>query len=159
METMHDRATTPDPVLQPKADVARRFLAFLIDAVLSGIVGAVIGFIAPVLGAVVSAGYMIARDGVDVDFMDRRSIGKRLLHLRPVRLDGRPMDLEASLRRNWMFGIGGIAQATFNFGLGGVVSLIGTIIVIYEIYRVTTDPAGRRWGDELAGTQVVDETA
>lgn len=101
---------------------------------------------------------MMLRDGFDVEFMDHRSIGKRLMNLRPVRLDGAPVDLETSLRRNWMFGIGSVAQATFRFGLGTVVSVAAAAVVIYEVYRVFTDPSGRRWGDELGTTQVVDAT-
>ena len=156
MDTLHEDVPGPDPVLQPKADPARRFLAFFIDSLIAGLAGALFGLINPILGALVNAGYMILRDGLDLDFMNHRSIGKRIMNLRPVRLDGAPVDMETSLRRNWMFGIGSLAQATFRFGLGSVVSLAAAAIVIYEIYRVLTDPSGRRWGDDLAQTQVVD---
>ena len=155
METLREEIPTPDPILHPKPDTPRRVLAYLID----GIGAAIVGGLVPFVGGLVAAAYMIVRDGLDVEFMDRRSIGKRLMKLRPVRLDGSPMDLEASVRRNWMFGISGIAQATFQFGLGEFVALAAGLIGLYEIYRVLTDPNGRRWGDELAGTQVVDAGA
>lgn len=157
MDTPHESAS--ETTLRPKADLARRFLAFLIDSIIAGVAGVLFGIIAPLLGTIASAGYIIFRDGVDLEFMDRRSIGKRLLNLRPYRLDGLPMDLETSLRRNWMFGLGSLAQLGFAFGLGAVISLVGTLIAIYEIYRVVTDPAGRRWGDELAHTMVSDSEA
>lgn len=159
MDTLHEEVRDPNPVLQPKADLPRRVLAFLIDSILAGVVGGILGFITPVLGALVNATYMILRDGTELDFMYRRSIGKRLMNLNVVRLDGGVVDLETSLRRNWMFGIGSLAQATFQFGLGTVVALVATGIVVYEIYRVVTDPAGRRWGDEMGRTQVVDAAA
>lgn len=146
------------PTALPKADLGKRFLAHLIDSVLAGVAGAAFGWMVPAFGGVVMAAYFLVRDGLELDFMDRRSIGKRLLHLRPVRLDGEPMDLETSMRRNWMFALSGLVQAFYGLGgLGVLISLAGTAIALYEVYKVVTDPAGRRWGDELAGTQVVEE--
>jgi hypothetical protein len=48
----------------------------------------------------------------------------------------------------FMFGIG------YSFAM--IVSLAGFALFVYEVYKVLTDPAGRRWGDELAGTTVVE---
>lgn len=147
---------TAEPVAYPKADPAKRAIAYLIDSFLAGALGVLGGLFLSSVGGLLGAGYMLLRDGLDVEFMDRRSIGKRLLNLRPVRLDGQPMNLEASLRRNWMFALGGLAYGFFWLGLGKLISLAGALIALYEIYRVLTTPDGRRWGDELAGTQVVN---
>jgi len=140
-----------------KADLGKRFLAYFIDSLLAGIAGAVVGILLPALGAVISAGYMLVRDGLDLEFMDRRSIGKRLMKLRPVRLDGQAMDVETSMRRNWMFALGGLGYGVFGFGLGKLVAVAGAVLFFYEVYKVITASDGRRWGDELAGTQVVVE--
>jgi uncharacterized RDD family membrane protein YckC len=156
MDTLHEEARGPEVGVRPKVDLGKRFLALLIDGILAGVAGAILSIVHPVLGALASAGYMVLRDGLTFPVMDQRSIGKRLIGLRPVRLDGGPMDPETSLRRNWMFGIGGLAQLTWLFGLAWILSLAGTILFFYEVYKVFTDPAGRRWGDEMAGTQVVE---
>jgi len=37
--------------------------------------------------------------------------------------------------------------------------IAGALLALYEVYRVVTDPEGRRWGDALAGTQVVQATS
>ena len=88
-----------------KADLGKRFIAAIIDA----IIAVVVGFI-PLVGGLAATAYWLVRDGMELDFMDRRSIGKRLVKIRPVRLDGAPMDLTTSMKRNWMFALGGIAQ-------------------------------------------------
>ena len=141
-----------------KADVGRRLVAFAIDAAAAGVASLVIGLVSHTLGGIAGAAYVLVRDGLDVDFMYRRSIGKRLMNLGVVRTDGGTMDLETSLRRNWMFALGGLSYASGGFGLASLVSIVGAAIVVYELYRVFTDAAGRRWGDELAHTRVVETT-
>jgi len=136
-------------------DKLTRFLAFLIDGLIA------IGLsVLPAIGGLVGAAYFVLRDGFDVDFMPRRSLGKEVLGIDVVRLDGRPMDLETSLRRNWMWGLGPVGAAVAVFPLfggffRGLVGLFGAIVGLYEAYRVLTDTNGRRWGDDLAGTKVV----
>jgi uncharacterized RDD family membrane protein YckC len=143
-----------------KADLGKRFLAHLIDSMAAGLAGAAVGFFFPALGGLISAGYFLVRDGLELQFMDRRSLGKHLMKLRPVRLDGAPMDIETSMRRNWMFAVAGLVQASFLLSfLVPVVSVAATAITVYEVYRVLTDEEGRRWGDELAGTMVVEAAA
>ncbi|MFN3414252.1 MAG: RDD family protein [Thermoanaerobaculum sp.] len=80
---------------QGKADLGKRFIAALID----GILAAGVSFI-PIVGGIIAALYILLRDGLDVEFMDKRSIGKKLMKLRPVRLDGQPMDPVTSAKRN-----------------------------------------------------------
>lgn len=140
-----------------KADLATRFLAALID----GLIAAVLGIV-PVVGGIAGAAYFLVRDGLELDFMNHRSIGKHVMGLEVVRLDGRAMDIEASVRRNWMFGFGAITAALAYIPILGwmlipVVSLIALAIGVYEVYLVLTDDEGRRWGDQLGGTKVVEE--
>ncbi len=144
--------------MESKVERSKRALAYLIDSVVAGIAGAIVGFIIPTLGGLVAAAYMLLRDGLEMPYMDRRSFGKQVMNLRPLRTDGEPMDIETSMRRNWMFALAHLLPAAYGFGsLRAVLSLAAGLIVLYEVYRVLTDPLGRRWGDELAGTQVVDE--
>lgn len=138
-----------------KVDSVTRFLALLIDGVIAGVLSFV-----PFVGGVAGAAYLVVRDGLDVEFMDRRSLGKQIMNLQVVRLDGQPMDIETSARRNWMWGVGGITAALAYIPILGwvlvpIVALIGLAIGLYEGYRVLTDPEGRRWGDQIGQTKVI----
>jgi uncharacterized RDD family membrane protein YckC len=139
-----------------KADTGKRIVAAVIDCIVAAILNSI-----PAIGGLVSAAYWLVRDGLDISFMDRRSIGKKVMKLRPIRLDGQPMDIETSARRNWMFALGGVIWfLKYIFILGwvliGPVALAALALGIYEIYRVLTDPEGRRLGDTMAGTKVVE---
>lgn len=148
-----------------KPDNVKRFLGALIDgiiaAVLSWAVGLIGGVIGGLLGGLISAAYWVVRDGLDVDFMKQRSLGKQLMKLDVVRLDGRPMDLETSVKRNWMFGLGALTTILLyipflGWALIPLVGLVALGIGLFECYKVLTDPEGRRWGDSQAGTKVVE---
>lgn len=140
-----------------KPDVGKRVIAFIIDLVVAMILG-IIPFIGSLLGAV----YMLVRDGLDIDFMKRRSLGKKLMGLRPVRLDGQPMDIMTSIMRNWPLALGSLASSiTYApflglLGLSLLISLVGFVLLLVEIYYVLTSADGRRWGDRLAQTKVVE---
>lgn len=136
-------------------DTLTRFLAFLIDGIVVGLVGLV-----PVIGGLAGIAYALFRDGLDVDFMRHRSLGKRVMKMAVVRADGGAMDLMTSARRNWPLVFGSLVQILlFIPVLGWVlipfVGLAGLVLVIVEIVRVLSAPDGRRWGDTLAGTRVV----
>lgn len=142
-----------------KADLAHRAVALIIDGVIASLLG-----ILPVVGGLVGAAYMVVRDGLEFDFMDHRSVGKQLMKLRPVRLDGEPMDVEASIRRNWMFGLGALTTVLLWIPIIGwilvpVVGIAAFLIGLYEIFKVITDEEGRRWGDRLATTRVIESEA
>jgi uncharacterized RDD family membrane protein YckC len=153
-----DPPVTPPPAPTPvgsKPDPLTRFLAYLIDAVIVGVVGMV-----PIIGGLAGIGYVLVRDGLKYDFMDGRSIGKKVMKLRPVRLDGLPMDVNTSVQRNWPLAFASLAQAlafvpVLGWVLAPFVVLTGLILMAYEAYKVLTDPEGRRFGDGLAGTRVV----
>ena len=150
-------APEPDAATAGKPDTVKRFLAMLIDGIIAAVLGAVVGAISSVLGSIVGAAYYVIRDGLDIDFMKHRSLGKKVMKLSVVRLDGKPMDLQASVKRNWMFGFGAVYSIPI---LGLIVLLVvglpALCIGLYECYKVLTDKEGRRWGDELAGTKVID---
>jgi uncharacterized RDD family membrane protein YckC len=112
-----------------------------------------LGLLALLVVPLAAAAYWIVCDGLDVDFMRHRSLGKKLMGLNVVRVDGRPMDIETSARRNWMF-----ALSWFYYPAGWILSLLLSlallVIFIYEVYKVFSEPDAHRWGDELAGTRV-----
>ena len=154
-------SSVPEAAATGKPDAGKRFIALFIDGIIAAIIFwllfAFLGIYAgAILGLIIAGGYMIVRDGLTVEFMNGRSIGKKLMKLRPVRLDGSPMDLEASIKRNWMFGISYFGSVTFLGVIGSLIGLVATVVILYECYKVLTDTGGRRWGDELAGTRVIE---
>ncbi len=169
METKH-RPSEPETALDalledlpqeteyPKANLVKRFIAHFLDGLVAAFAAMLVGLLSGALGGITGALYFLVRDGLSLDFMDQRSLGKRIMKLRPVRLDGAPMDLEASFRRNWMWALGGLSSSAF-FGLGTILGIAAGVIGLYEVYKVVTDPRGRRLGDEMAGTQVIEVDA
>jgi uncharacterized RDD family membrane protein YckC len=160
-------APPPSPPAAPalgKADIGKRFIAALIDAIPAVLVGFVLGMI-PILGGIIgglaAGAWWLVRDGLDLEFADRRSPGKKLLKLRPVRLDGQPLTLEDSIKRN-------LPLAAYCVGyllwvvpvLGHIISipifLIGGLVGLIEAVFVLSDADGRRMGDKLAGTRVIE---
>ena len=136
-------------------DKLTRFLALLIDSLLTMAVSWI-----PVVGAIAGAGYFLVRDGLELEFMNQRSIGKHVMDLQVKRADGKPMDIETSAKRNWMFAIGGVTALLaeipfFGWLLALPISLAALGIVLYEAYRVLTRSDQKRWGDDFASTTVV----
>jgi uncharacterized RDD family membrane protein YckC len=139
-----------------KADLAKRFIAALIDGLLAGGVSLI-----PFIGGIIGAAYILVRDGLELEFMDRRSIGKKLLKLRPVRADGQPMDPEASIKRNITLCIGAVGAIFWVIPILGwiiaiLLGLVGLVVAVIEMVLVLTDPQGMRMGDKLAGTRVIE---
>jgi uncharacterized RDD family membrane protein YckC len=149
-------STAPDAAHAEKPDLTKRALAALLD----GVVGVVLSVV-PWIGGLLGAAYWLVRDGLDLEFMDGRSIGKKIMKLRPVRLDGLPASIETSVKRNWMFAVGGIASFFSNLSVVGLLlviplSLVALGLVLFEVFKVITDDSGRRLGDTMAGTKVVE---
>jgi uncharacterized RDD family membrane protein YckC len=139
-----------------KADLAKRFIAALIDGLLAGGVSLI-----PFIGGIIGAAYILVRDGLEVDFMDRRSIGKKLIKLRPVRLDGQPMDPATSVKRNLPLCIGAVGAIFMIIPILGwiiaiLLGLTGLVVAVIEAVLVLTDSEGRRMGDKFAGTKVIE---
>jgi uncharacterized RDD family membrane protein YckC len=147
-----------------KADLSKRFIAGLIDAIPAIVVSAVFGlipFIGGIIGGLAAAGWWLVRDGLDLEFADRRSPGKKLMKLRPLQLNGQPVTMELSIKRNLplaIYAIGFVLWVVPVLGhlLSIPIFLVGGIIGVIEIVLVLTDPEGRRMGDKLANTRVVD---
>ena len=147
---------SPDP--SAKVDPQKRLVAIVIDAVIAVAIGMI-----PWVGGLVSAAYWVLRDGLDLPFMDQRSVGKKLTKLRPVTMEGDRLDMMGSVQRNWMFGVGGVMQILVYIPILGwllmiPVAALAILIGIVELYRVIADPEGRRVGDLLADTKVIEVT-
>ncbi len=140
----------------PKADLVKRFLAFLIDAVIAAIVSRI-----PWIGGILAALYLLFRDGFDYEFMDHRSLGKRIMHLRPLCDDGSPVTFRVSAARNWPLVVTSLAIVLLLIPILGwllipLAWVAGLILLLVEGFLTITDKEGRRWGDKLAGTRVVE---
>ena len=138
------------------ADPSKRVIAFAIDIVFAAILWQI-----PVLGKVLGLTYFLIKDGLEVEFMKGRSLGKKLMGLQPVRIKNQPMDISASIKRNWIFVIAGVASFLRGIPLVGwlivlVSVILGILAALYEIYLVVNNPEGRRWGDIFAGTRVIE---
>lgn len=138
----------------PKADIFRRFIAFLID----GIIASILIYV-PILGGIVSTVYTLTKDVIvyeitkNPDFKNR-SIGKKIMGLEVASLDGKDLNWEISIKRNLTLAIGSVCSIVPIIGwiVGAV---LGFIISIIEIVLIFSDNKGRRLGDKLANTQVV----
>lgn len=160
-------ADQPDPVTTSQAtephvttasgkpDVGRRVLAYVIDWVVAMVIFAILSPLSGPLASLVGAAYLLLRDGFEFDFMRGRSLGKKLMNLTVTRTSSGVMDLATSARRNWP-----LALSMLPLGLLWlIIAPIALAIGLYEAYLVFTSEDGRRWGDRMAGTQVVETTA
>ncbi len=166
---MDPTLSTAPPPTAAKADLGSRFAAYILDAIVVVALTFVFAFMGTRMGGIgtlIGAAYILGRDGLTLGFATHRSIGKQLMNLRPVRLDGRPMDLETSIRRNWplalgavLSGLGALLGGWIGAILGGALGMIAGLLGLVEAILVLTDAEGRRIGDKFAETQVVDERA
>jgi hypothetical protein len=128
----------------PKAQMLNRGIARLIDLF---IVAAAGQMLVPV-GFLGGLAYILIADG----FSGGRSIGKRLIGLQTVL----PAQREAagfreSIIRNLPFAVAHVAFAVPYVGW-----LISIAIIAFEAVLIVGNEQGRRFGDEVAGTQVLD---
>ncbi|MCP9439643.1 MAG: RDD family protein [Nitrospira sp.] len=134
----------PEQAVYPKAHVLNRFIAKLIDLF---IVAAANEMASPV-GFLSGLAYLLIADG----FAGGKSIGKRLVGLETVRVDGGgPVGFKESIIRNVPFGCAQIALA-----IPWVGWLAALAIVVFESLLIIGNEQGRRLGDEVARTQVLD---
>jgi len=150
-------AAPAGPEVPTKPDVGKRAIAYIIDAAIAAVLSAL-----PVIGSLLGFAYILTRDGFDFDFMDGRSLGKKLMKLRVVREDGGKMDLTTSVKRNWTLALGSLGYLVIYSPLLGIfaltllLSLVGAVVGLIEVYLVLTSPDGRRYGDRFAGTHVIE---
>ena len=130
--------------IYPKAQVLNRFIAKLIDLFLAAAAAEVI---APV-GFLAGLAYLLVADG----FAGGRGIGKRLIGLQTILPETRESaGFRESIIRNIPFAVAYVAFAVPYVGW-----LATAAIVAFEAILIIGNEWGRRLGDELAGTQVLD---
>lgn len=118
-----------------KATTGERFLAFIIDGIICGLIS--FGFrvihLTP-LGGLASLAYFLLKDSIG--FLNGQSIGKKAMKIQVVKLNGDSIkdDLGAGVIRN--------------------LSLIIPLFNIIDAFMVTGKD-GLRYGDKWADTQVV----
>ena len=138
-----------------KANAGNRIAAFLIDAAVVFLLAFV-----PFVGFVLGLAYCLIRDGMEFGFMDRRSIGKQAMKLRPISLEGAPMDGILSIKRNWPCALGGLSVlflSNWVVWIAGVTMIgIAILVALVETALIFVDKQGRRIGDYTARTQVIE---
>jgi len=156
-ETETAETETKDAGLS-KADPVKRIIAFVIDAIISMLIG-----IIPLVGGIIGALYMLLRDALPIEALAYKSVGKKLLKLSVVNVEdpGTKIDYAASAKRNWMFSLGPIMLFfVFIPVLGWIIDiLLGIallILLIIEIVKIFSDEKGVRLGDKMAGTMVTE---
>ena len=128
----------------PKAYVLNRFIAKLIDVFI--VVAA--DEVAPPVGFLSGLAYILIADG----FAGGRSIGKRLVGLQTMRLDVRETaGFRESIIRNLPLGL---AQLLFAVPYVGWIG--SAAVLAFESVLIVGNEHGRRLGDEVARTQVLD---
>jgi len=133
-----------DRTVYPKAHVLNRFIAKLIDLFI--VVAA--DQIAPPVGLLSGLAYILIADG----FAGGRSIGKRLVGLQTVRVDSRDAaGFRESIIRNLPLGCAQIA-----FAIPWVGWIASLAILAFEGLLIIGNEQGRRLGDEVARTHVID---
>ncbi len=148
----------PVTLQRTKADPSKRIIAAIIDIAIAFALCVI-----PLIGGIIGTAYMLLRDGLNYDFMDQRSIGKKLLKLRPVTLDNREIDIVVSFKRNWMLALGVMIMfliiiPLFGWVLIPLIALCFFVLGFMESVMILTKKDGRRWGDILAKTLIVEES-
>ncbi len=132
----------------PKADLVNRFLAKFIDFLLVGALSQILKPIGPLAGLT----YILISDG----FFQGKSLGKKLIGLRVITKKGRE---ECNFRDSIIRNLTPAVVVLFSIlPLIGwfLFFTVGMVILVFESYLIYTDEAGRRIGDILADTQVIE---
>lgn len=156
-ETETAEAKMNDAALS-KADPVKRIIAFVIDAIISMLIG-----IIPLVGGIIGALYMLLRDALPIEALAYKSVGKKLLKLSVVNVEdpSAKIDYAASAKRNWMFALGPIMLffvfiPIFGWIIDILLGIALLILLIIEIVKVFSDEKGVRLGDKMAGTMVIE---
>jgi uncharacterized RDD family membrane protein YckC len=150
-----------------KADLFKRLIAITIDSMIA-LIASFIPFFG--LGWFLAAIYMLFRDGTNLSFMNHRSYGKQVMKLKVISPGNpdKPVGLITSFSRNWLFlipilfrlipavyflpRIGQIFFFVLNLAIP-----VALLVYLLEGINVINDPSGKRLGDKLAYTAVVEE--
>ncbi|MCW1887427.1 RDD family protein [Luteolibacter flavescens] len=116
-----------------------RVIAAIIDCFIAGLVYAIIGMISGAVGWLLMLAYMLTKDALP--FLDGHSLGKRIMKIRAVTLDGK--------------GLSGDWQSSIVRNLPMIIPFFGLVELYILFTRKGQAPPLRRLGDEWAKTKVV----
>jgi hypothetical protein len=141
----------PHTSSEPSADHLTRWVAKVIDL----LVAAAIDRLIPPVGFFVAVTYLLIADGL----RPWGSVGKHLLGMAVRGPGGRACGVRESILRNWVVAVPFAVWSVFQHG-GWVVTVLGWIGLLgalgLEGVLLVGNPQGRRLGDELADTRVVE---
>lgn len=130
----------PSPL--PPADLQSRGLAFLADMLIyTGLLFGARHFLGEILSGFLAMAYIVFRDGM----FGGKSIGKKILGVRVVHRDGRPISFVDSSFRNVLFIFYPIYALT-------------AAVIVVEALVLLLDPQRMRIGDRIAKTCVVRDS-
>ena len=118
------------------------------------------------IGLLLGALYLLFRDGIPYAAWGARSLGKRWLGIRPYLPRGGELTWAVSARRNATVGGAALVPALIFF-VGGyklvpfadLILWAALAVLVAEAALVGIDPVGRRLGDRIAHTRVVEARA
>lgn len=134
------------PFVSPKANTLNRFIAKFLDLL---IISAIVQI--PLEVSLLAAlSYLLISDGL----AGGKSLGKQIIGLQVVSAEtGEAASFRESIIRNMPLGLALLAcQIPY---IGG---FVGLLILGFESLLLIGNPKGRRVGDELAKTQILDYT-
>jgi hypothetical protein len=141
----------PQSSIEPPADYITRWVAKLIDL----LVAAAMDQVVPSVGFFAAVTYLMVADGL----RPWGSVGKYLLGITVYGPDGRSCGVRESILRNWVVAVPCAIWAVFQHG-GWLPAVVGWVVVIAAVgvegILLVGNPQGRRLGDELADTRVVE---
>ncbi|RJO61812.1 MAG: hypothetical protein C4542_05490 [Dehalococcoidia bacterium] len=126
-----------------------RFFAYFVDAVIVSLIGLI-----PILGGIAGFLYFLLRDGL----AGGSSLGKKLLSLRVISCkSGQSSTYIDSIKRNLVFALPSLLLVVPFLGHMAYL-LVASVVGIIEVVAVLINSDGRRVGDKLANTRVVNMT-
>jgi uncharacterized RDD family membrane protein YckC len=155
----------------PKADVAKRIIAVLVDGGVCLAMGALFALFLVIpylgkfvffIGQMIAFSYMACRDALPIGEFNGASFGKKLVGLKAVDRHGNKISLQQSIKRNLPFFLPGVLATLFGsipaIGplLGALIGLLGLLLIIAELLKVVSDKDGLRLGDLFAETRVIE---
>lgn len=137
---------------QVKVNVTNRVMAKAIDMAIVFTLALVFYPAGPLLGFF----YSVLADGLHYKTLRGQSIGKKIMGLRVVSLiRGKPANFRESMLRNSPVGIATFF-AIIPFWGWLILALIGIPLMLMEIYLMLSVDTGRRLGDIMGDTEVID---
>ena len=134
------------PLVSHKASILNRFIAKFLDFLIVTAIAQI-----PIASSFIAAlSYILISDG----FAGGRSPGKQIIGLQIISPEtGEGISFKESITRNLTLGL-----AYLLFQLPYLGWFLGILVVGLEFLLLIGNPKGRRIGDELAKTQILDYT-